>query len=143
MAAVTGSLRPYDSIVLLDIAKLMPHEETIDENVLSLVEAISRNRYVAPIVVDAKTCTILDGHHRTKALMLLGYPRVPALAVDYDDNRIRVEAWRNGARISKEKVIEHALEKRLFPPKTSRHILEHCIGGRMTKEAKVAVEQLA
>jgi len=37
-----------------------------------------------PIIVDAETLTVVDGHHRLAALKLIGARRAPVLLVDYE-----------------------------------------------------------
>jgi hypothetical protein len=110
-------------IELIPIELLRPHEQIIDEHVEELLEDIRRRGVlIKPILVDEKTLTILDGHHRVEALRRLGAKYVPAVLVDYDDECISVGTWRPGWKVTKSLVRSTALSGKLLPPKTSRHI---------------------
>ena len=112
-------------IALVPIDSLRPHEQVIEEHVVELLEDIrSRGVLIRPILVDAKTLIVLDGHHRVEALRRLGARWVPAVLVDYDDDScVRVGSWRPGWRVSKGLVRAAGLSGKLLPPRTSRHIV--------------------
>jgi hypothetical protein len=76
--------------------------------------------------VENRHYIILDGHHRYQALLDLGCKRIPVYLVDYFQDAIRVETWPGAIvdHITKEEVVEAVLRGKLFPPKTTRHILE-------------------
>jgi hypothetical protein len=77
---------------LLPPADLAPHERTIPARVASLLQAILAARAVyKPIIADEATLTVIDGHHRLHALMLLGARRVPVLLVDYERDAARID----------------------------------------------------
>ena len=107
---------PYKTVL---IRTLKPHERTIKRKLDALVKSLEKKPYVTPIVVEKKMRIILDGHHRYNALMQLGYKKIPAYLIDYDD--VILKSWKK-RKVSKETVINHALSGRLFPPKTTRHI---------------------
>ena len=110
-------------IELIPIESLRPHEQIVDDHVEELLEDIRRRGIlIKPILVDEKTLTILDGHHRVEALRRLGAKYVPAVLVDYDDECVSVDTWRDGWKVTKNLVRATALSGRLLPPKTSRHI---------------------
>ncbi|WP_243637203.1 ParB N-terminal domain-containing protein [Aeropyrum pernix] len=107
---------------LASISSLKPHEEVEDDRLELLLEDIRRRRVVVkPILVDAKTLVILDGHHRFNALKILGARYAPAVLVDYDSPCVSVGSWREGVSVSKEEVRRRGVEGRLYPPRTSRH----------------------
>ncbi|MCD6158721.1 MAG: ParB N-terminal domain-containing protein [Euryarchaeota archaeon] len=112
---------------LVDIDLLKEHEEIYPEKVDELAEEIKRDGVVKkPILIDKRTYTILDGHHRYQALKKLGCKRIPAILVDYlNDDRISVTLWPTAKidYITKEMVIKTALSGKKFTPKTSRHIV--------------------
>ena len=111
-------------IKLIEIKKLKNHEKTDQKNLLKVKQLIFKNKYFTnPIIVDRKTLVILDGHHRTEILKILGYKKIPALLVDYNDKRIKVFSRRSRIKINKQKIIKRALTKKLFPYKTSKHLI--------------------
>ena len=111
-------------LALVDINILKPHERTIEERVRLLENDIRKKRVLLkPILVDANTMVILDGHHRVEALRRLGARYIAALLVDYEDSCVSVSSWRPGWTITKSTVIQAALSGKLFPPRTSRHRL--------------------
>lgn len=119
-----------DDVILVPVAWLKPHEEIKERNRDKLLEMTKRwGGYTKPLLVDKKTGTILDGHHRYSIACLLGLKRVPALCVDYlADEGIHLSVWPDCGRdsLTKEEVVEMALSGACFPPKTSRHTLpEH------------------
>ena len=113
-------LRTY----LVPTELLRIHEMVIDRHVKEVMELImSFNGFKYPIIVDARTFTVLDGHHRLKAALKLGLKYVPVFFVDYAKDYIHVTTWRKEFIITKKIVVTAALRKLLLPPKTSRHIL--------------------
>ncbi|MCE4604886.1 MAG: ParB N-terminal domain-containing protein [Aeropyrum sp.] len=111
-------------LALVPIDKLKRHEEVLEHKVASLEDDIrSRGVLIRPILVDAKTLVILDGHHRVEALRRLGARRVPAVLVDYDSDCVNVDSWREGVTVSKDEVRRRGLSGDPYPPKTSRHRL--------------------
>ena len=109
-------------IKIIPIADLKPHEEIIPENLEKVKEKIREKGYlINPIIIDQDNFVILDGHHRAKALKLLGYKNIPAYAVDYFDKDIKVFQRRPEIPISKEIIIKKALAGEVFPCKTSKH----------------------
>ncbi|MBU0586714.1 ParB N-terminal domain-containing protein [Candidatus Micrarchaeota archaeon] len=108
---------------VMSIEILRPHEEVDPENYEKLLKEISDNRYVVPIIVDSAHNVILDGHHRFNVLRALGYSRIPAIKVNYNSEEVKVASWREEMLVSKEDVIRRGLSGNLYPPKTSRHLL--------------------
>jgi uncharacterized protein (DUF1015 family) len=116
-----SKMQDKDQIQNIEIRKLNPHEEVIEENVKNVLTSLKvEKRLKQPIIVDKETKVILDGHHRTKAFALLGLKEIPCKLVDYNSDEITVEPHQNG-KITKEEVIVKGLSDELFPPKTSRH----------------------
>lgn len=94
----------------------------MEERVRGLSHAISADGVLKyPILADSKTMIVLDGHHRVKALKLLGCSLVPAILVDYDDSCVSVSSWKPGVIVTKEMVRASGLSGLLMPPKTSKH----------------------
>jgi len=114
-------------VELVPVETLLPHEKVEDHRVDNLEKMTLRWRaYTKPLLVDRKTGTILDGHHRTKVAVRMELQCLPCVLVDYlEDDGISVSVWPNSGRdsILKEEVVEAALSGNLFEPKTSRHML--------------------
>ena len=102
---------------------LRPHERIrLHRLVGVLFELLSRKTFVHPVIIDASTNVILDGHHRCKVAQLLGLAAIPCICVPYqEDNRIHLYPRRKAVPVTKKSVIEAGLSKKRFPPKTTRH----------------------
>ncbi|MGE5486001.1 MAG: ParB N-terminal domain-containing protein [Ignavibacteriales bacterium] len=112
---------PY-RFALVEARTLMPHEEVDEGHLRELTEEIRRDGVLRqPVVVDARSGVILDGHHRVRALKGLGCTLIPAYLVDYSDAGIVVWPRRAEIPVSKESVVRTGLSGRPYPPKTSRH----------------------
>lgn len=110
---------------LLHISELKIHEEVDETKVRELVTEIQRSGIVSePIWVARGSHVILNGHHRFRALQALGVDLVPAWVFDYHGGPIRLERWGPGPQIEKEEVVRRGQERRPFPPKTTKHLLE-------------------
>ncbi len=103
---------------------LRAHEEVMDGHVEYVKELIiSYGGFTKPLLVDARTLTVLDGHHRLEVAKSLGLKYVPVLFVDYAKDYVDVRSWRKEFIVSKKLVITASLRNLLLPPKTSRHVL--------------------
>ncbi|MFH1257891.1 MAG: ParB N-terminal domain-containing protein [Candidatus Micrarchaeota archaeon] len=108
---------------LLEISSLKPHEKTDPKRLASVRGAISKDGLVRnPILVDGNSLTILDGHHRVESLRELGFSRVPANLVDYNNEEVVVFSRRKNKKISKGEVLKAAQSGKLLPPRSSRHV---------------------
>ena len=114
-------------VELVPLELLRPHEEIIIKKVNQLEKMTHRwNAYTKPLLLDRKTGTILDGHHRYEVAQRLKLKCVPCVMIDYlNDDSIELDIWPNCGRetITKQDVIDSALSGELFSPKTSRHRL--------------------
>ncbi len=119
-------IKMFYRTVLVEPKKLIPHEETLENELktaLTMIKSFNANRI--PVLIDGFTGVIIDGHHRVKAALKLDLKYIPAFPVNYlGDNRILVYSRRKNITITKEKVIKYSLEGKTFPPKTTRHILK-------------------
>ena len=76
------------------VSSLLPHEQTIPSNVQRLADEITRDRVQKdPIVIDAKSSTVLDGMHRLAAFKQLGLGQAVVCAVDYQSDFVQLKRW--------------------------------------------------
>src|SRR5438270_7317693 len=110
---------------LLPLKDLKPHEEISEKNYFFVLQDILKEQIIYnPIIIDAKTGVILDGHHRFTVAKKLNFFKLPCIVVDYfDDNIISVFPRRENVPISKQSVIRAGITGNLFPNKTTRHVL--------------------
>ena len=112
---------------LIEAGLLKSHEETTEELLTRLAEEIRADGFLRkPILVEDRFYVILDGHHRYEALKKLGCRLIPVYLVDYFDEAIYLTTW-PGAKhtnITKDEVLENGRTGKLFPPKTTRHIVK-------------------
>ena len=86
------------------------------------LKMIFSGRFDAPILVDAKTKIILDGHHRCYAANRLGLSKVPCYIINYLENgSVKVHPRRPEIFVDKGEVVRMALSEGVFPHKTTRH----------------------
>lgn len=83
-----------------------------------------RRRFrMKPIIVDRRSMVILDAHHRYAICRTIGYKRVPCIFVEYlADPLISVLPRNPAIAVTKESVITMGSSKKVFPPKTTKHI---------------------
>ncbi len=113
-------------IILVRIDKLIGHERVSSTRLRAVRSAIHTDGVVRrPVIVERNSEVILDGHHRVRALRDLGAKRVPVAYVRYSDTNVRVYMRRKGMlmKMIKRAVIEMAKENKLFPSKTTRHVI--------------------
>ena len=112
-------------IVLVRVDELLPHEEIKPKNLEKMIKWVEkRGGFFEPLLVDKKTRTILDGHHRYNSALHFGLEKIPGIEVDYlDDDSIQVMAWpgKENMTVTKQSVLSTAKSGNLFPPKTSKH----------------------
>jgi hypothetical protein len=120
-------MSPPRRIVFRRLESLHPHEEIKVNKADKLRHHMKRRRIVPkPILIDAKTGVILDGHHRFSVCKELGCERIPCVAIDYlQDDSIQVTPRRPGETITKEDVIRMGLSTKVFPAKTTKHLYEY------------------
>ncbi|RLG70801.1 MAG: hypothetical protein DRO23_12815 [Thermoprotei archaeon] len=103
---------------------LKEHEETFKEKTEFLARIIENDGFLKDLIlVDARAFTILDGHHRFKALRKLGYEYILVFFVDYASPYVTVSTWRKDYHVTKEEVLKRALTSKKYPPRTSKHRL--------------------
>ncbi len=111
-------------VSVVEIRKLKGHEMIDERRLEDLRREIEVDGILKkPIVADKQTNVILDGHHRTAALLSLGCLKIPVCYVDYDDEHIGLRTESFGIQITKSMVIDAALRDEPFPPKSTWHYL--------------------
>jgi hypothetical protein len=81
-------------IALMEINRLLIHEETIPEALSALAERIQRDGVQsAPILVDKESLVVLDGMHRMAAMRMLGCRFICVCMFDYRHASIEVHKW--------------------------------------------------
>lgn len=117
-------------IEVLDVCLLKQHEEVEEKRLAELYEEIKSDGFLKrAIAVDLNSYIIIDGHHRYNVLKALGCSRIPALLVDYFSPILKVLSWKGDEEISKSSVIEAGLSGKLFPARTTRHVI--CFDGSL------------
>lgn len=112
-------------ISLVPVDALKPHESTSSRHLARLKRRIINDCVLKmPVLADKKTLVLLDGHHRLLTLKQLGIKKIPAMLVDYESNEIIVKSRRKNLKVDKRAVISMGLSKKVFPPKTTKHILK-------------------
>lgn len=120
-----------NGIALVDVNKLKCHEQVVESRVAELEERIKGDScFKRPIIVAKKSLVILDGHHRFHALKRMGIRKIPCQLVDYQNGEVRVYLRRKELmdQFIKEVVVRMAKAGRLFPPKTTRHLIKKRVG---------------
>lgn len=127
---------------VLPICLLKAHEQVDPVYLKALAEDIRSSGLLRKaILVDRESYVILDGHHRVKALELLGCKKVPCILVNYSEPNILVFSWRNDKPLPKSLILKAASTGRILPPKTSKHMvkLENCIVHVSTVEPEINI----
>ncbi|MCX8185472.1 MAG: hypothetical protein RMI56_02475 [Sulfolobales archaeon] len=110
---------------VVETTLLIPHEDVTRSKVDLVIRDIETSGCVKyPVLIDARSFIVLDGHHRLEALREIGIYFTPAFFVDYARDYVDVYPFRKDIYIDKSSVLRKALEERaLFPPKTTKHVL--------------------
>ena len=94
---------PYKYVepTLIDVDKLVNHEELVEARLRELVDKIrSENAVDMPIIVTPIPGTdkflIVDGHHRWAAVKALGYRKIPCVIIDYFSPDVKLKTWLPG-----------------------------------------------
>ncbi len=113
---------------LINIDTLLPHEETIPERLQEMREKLEKQGFFhKPILIDKTTKTILDGHHKYRASIELKLNLIPVIEVEYLNNdsiKLELWPWSDFSKVSKQDVLNWAQSRRLYPPKTTKHIVD-------------------
>ncbi|MBS9428349.1 hypothetical protein C6H64_03410 [Photorhabdus luminescens] len=109
---------------LISIDIIQVTEEHIVERVNWLEEKIKQEGFWrVPLILEYSTFAIMDGHHRYEVAKRLGLKRIPSILLSYSNDNVQVTSWRNDFIINKEITLEYILQKKIFPHKTTKHII--------------------
>ncbi len=117
------SRRHEPEFALLDPKSLKVHEKTNPLRVVQvLMEVLRDGAFKDPVLVDAESGVVLDGHHRRFVALLLGLRKVPCWRIAYlSDEAVTVAPRRRKIPVSKEDVVRRGLSRKPYPQKTTRH----------------------
>ncbi len=102
---------------------LRRHEEMDRERAGVLLERIRRSGlWTHPLLVEAGTGILLDGHHRFWCAKRLGFDWIPTFRIAYSDENLELLSWRPDVPVTRDLVIDAGMSGRLLPKKTSRHL---------------------
>jgi hypothetical protein len=89
-----GSLQADNKYNLIDIDLLRPHEQIDPIRLYEIKKQLIKDGIQRePIIIDRDNLIVLDGHHRIKALKDLGYSKVVAHKINYNDNDLILGTW--------------------------------------------------
>ncbi|MDP8002783.1 MAG: ParB N-terminal domain-containing protein [Caldisphaera sp.] len=82
-------------IGLVKISELKQHEYAIEDHVYNIRKSLEKTKILRkPIIADINTGLVIDGAHRTRALSSLDAKYIPAILVNYLDNKeITLNKW--------------------------------------------------
>ncbi|HME18659.1 MAG TPA: ParB N-terminal domain-containing protein [Nitrososphaerales archaeon] len=97
---------------LRPVSSLLPHEETIPEQLNKIVGQIQRDGVQKdPVIVDRESGTVLDGMHRLAAFSRLGLENVVCCMVDYSSSGIELRRWARVYRTTRDDLIARAMDE--------------------------------
>ncbi|MGN6085024.1 ParB N-terminal domain-containing protein [Trinickia sp.] len=109
------------TVELIATERILPNEEHDEARLLEVLGSIERaGRWTAPIALERKSFAVMDGHHRLAAARRLSLPRVPCVLLDY--GQVDVQTRRPAFQVDAAQIVARSLARRLYPPKTTRHI---------------------
>ena len=103
--------------------ELIPHEKVSNRGINQLnnyIGNIHHDIILPSILICNKTNVIIDGHHRFHALKLLNIDLIPVSLINYNSDLILTNEENS---LSKKEIIDSAKNKNIFPPRTSRHVI--------------------
>ena len=84
-----------EDVMLVEVTWLKPHEEIKLKARDKLLDMTKRwGGFTKPVLVDTRTGSLLDGHHRLSVAMELGLSKIPAICIDYlSSDAITLDLW--------------------------------------------------
>ena len=117
------------SLKLVKLDCLKPIEKIMPTHLHYIQKLIETSGYInKPLIIEKENNIILDGSHRYAYLKSQGYTYAPVIIVDYSSKFIEVGSnlthryqSRDSSSVSKKDVLNRALNKELYEPRTTRH----------------------
>lgn len=108
----------------VEISKLKPHEKISRKRLADLTFQLKKEKLLRkPIIVERDNFIILDGHHRVEYFKKNKIKKIPAILVDYDKIKVLPRRKKYCNLDIKKLVTKCALEGKVLPYKTTKHIL--------------------
>jgi hypothetical protein len=99
-------------IDLRPVSSLLPHEETIPDQLEKMVVRVRRDGVQKdPLIVDGESGTVLDGMHRLAAFGRLGLENIVCCLVDYSSKGIGLKRWARVYRTTRAELLFQALDE--------------------------------
>lgn len=115
-----GVLNGSPEIEYVAVDQLKHIEEFDPERALHLKEKVlADGAWNVPLIVEKKHHLVLDGQHRTEVAKMLGFKRLPAICVSYDE--VKVWTLRKEMKVSQSLVIKKVKTGDIYPYKTVKH----------------------
>lgn len=116
----TLSEEAMSPIILRPLGDMLETEETDARHVQNIASRITRaGVWTTPICIERESRAVMDGHHRLAAARLLGLQFIPAKEFTYE--QVELKASREGYEVSPEEILRRALDRELYPVKTTHH----------------------
>lgn len=86
--------KPGCDVRIVEVDSLVPHEDVEQYRLSRILRDIKLAGHLTkPIIVDDRKGVVIDGHHRLRALSLLGVRYVPVVEANYRDDIVDVGSW--------------------------------------------------
>ena len=110
---------------LIEVTSLKPTEFVNNSLLKIMLEGLGRNlNEWPPILVEASSNYILDGHHRVKLAKILKEKKIKAYLVSYKDEKLKVFDHTSGNLLDKDDLLKKYETGLKLPAKSTRHVME-------------------
>lgn len=117
------------SIDFIELGKIKKSELHHYERAKEIRHKIIKDScWTHPVVIEDERYFIMDGHHRYDAALKMGLSHIPCVKLSYRDARVKLLSWRKEFKIKVSDIYSIESSGKLFPPKTTKHLFDPCIG---------------